>query len=163
MRSYQRKLRGVASISLVSAPIWATLFALLTGIAQFFLPADSDVGTIRIILAIGWVGFVSGALFGLFLAVAERGNRLSNLSLPRAALWGALSSAIYPVLTGRAAQIFWTCTFGAAIGTALVAIARCSASRELTTTEPRGDLIDAADVAMNYHVGATRPAVAVPK
>lgn len=54
------------------------------------------------------------------------GSRL-GLSLLRAAMWGSVSSAVFPVVTGRADQMFWTCTFGVIVAVGLVALARRAA------------------------------------
>jgi hypothetical protein len=58
------------------------------------------------------------------LSLTEHGKAIRNISLARAALWGLLGSAVFPILTQRADQVFWTCPFGAVIAMALVAIAR---------------------------------------
>ena len=50
--------------------------------------------------------------------------------VPRAGLWGSLGSAVFPLLTDRADQIFWTCPFGAIVAVALVAIARQAETSE---------------------------------
>lgn len=132
MSVYLRKLRGVAGISLIWAPVWAAMFTVLTCILQVFLPLDSDVGSIRMMLLIGWVGLVSGGIFGMLLSLDESGKAIRNLSLGRAMVWGILSSAVYPLVTQRANQVFWTCTFGAVVAVALVALARKAALRDLT-------------------------------
>src|SRR6185436_7007084 len=106
MSVYIRKLRGVTGISLIWAPVWAVMFTVLLFILQVFLPLDSDVGTIRMMLMIGWVGLVSGG---------ESGKPIRDLSLGRVMVWGILGSAVYPLLTQRANQVFWTCAFGAIV------------------------------------------------
>jgi hypothetical protein len=131
MSVYLRKLRGVTGISLIWAPVWAVLFTLLTCILQLFLPLDSDVGTLRLMSIIGRVGLVSGGIFGILLSLNESGKAIRNLSLGRAMVWGILSSAIYPLVTQRANQVFWTCTFGAVVAVALVALARRAELRDL--------------------------------
>ena len=130
MNVYARKLRGVTSISLIWAPLWAVLFGILMSILQFFLPPNTESTLPELMWIIAQVGFVSGSLFGVLFAFAENGKAIRQLSLGRAALWGALSSAVFPVLTGRANQTFWTCTFGAIVALALVALARQAARRE---------------------------------
>jgi hypothetical protein len=139
MNVYVQKLRGVAGISLIWAPVWAAMFTILMFILQLFLPADGDVGTIRMMVIIAEVGFISGSLFGVLLSFAENGKAIHNLSLGRAALWGVLSSAVFPVLTGRANQTFWTCTFGAIVALALVALARTAESRG--ARQPRRNIL----------------------
>jgi hypothetical protein len=131
MNVYLRKLRGVTVISLIWAPVWAAMFTLLTLILQLFLPIDSDVGTLRLMSIIGWVGLVSGGVFGILLSINESGKAIRNLSLARATVWGILSSAVFPLVTQRANQVFWTCTFGAVVALTLVALARKAESRDL--------------------------------
>ncbi|MET0649678.1 MAG: hypothetical protein ABW208_23950 [Pyrinomonadaceae bacterium] len=135
MSAYLRKLRGVTGISLIWAPVWAAMFTVLTYILQFFLPFDSDVGTVRMMLIIGWVGLVSGSIFGILLSLGESGKAIRNLSLGRAVMWGILGAAVYPVVTGRANQMFWTCAFGAVVALTLVALARKAELRD--STHPR--------------------------
>lgn len=132
MSIYLRKIRGVTGISLIWAPVWAVMFTLLTCLLQLFLPFDSDVGTLRMMSIIGWVGLVSGAIFGILLSLNESGKAIRHLSLGRALVWGILSSAVYPLVTQRANQLFWTCTFGAVVAVALVALARRAELRGLT-------------------------------
>ena len=121
--------------------MWAALFTALTYILQRFLPLDSDVGTLRIALIIGWVGLVSGGIFGILLSLNESGKAIRNLSLGRAMVWGILASAIYPLLTQRANQVFWTCTFGAVVAVALVLLARKAARRDSTSPRRLRDLL----------------------
>ncbi len=130
MSVYLRKLRGVTGISLIWAPVYAAMFIVLAGIAAIFIPIRGDVGPVRMLAIITQVGFISGSLFGVLLSFAENGKAIRHLSLGRAALWGVLSSAVFPILTGRADQVFWTCPFGAIVALTLVALARQAARRE---------------------------------
>jgi hypothetical protein len=134
MNIYVRKLRGVTGISLLWGAVWAVLFTLLLYLLQIFLPVDGDVGTIRMMVIIAQVGFISGSIFGVLLSCAENGKAIHNLSLGRATLWGVLAAAVFPVLTGRANQTFWTCTFGAIVALILVTLARTAARREAHQT-----------------------------
>jgi len=83
-------------------------------------------------LMIGWVGLVSGSIFGVLLSVGESGKPIRSLSLVREMVWGILSSTVYPLLTQRANQVFWTCAFGAIVAMALVALARKADLRDWT-------------------------------
>ncbi|HEX4947010.1 MAG TPA: hypothetical protein VFZ34_10110 [Blastocatellia bacterium] len=130
MNVYLQKLRGVIGISLLWTVIWTALFQIFINLLALFLPPDSDVGTLRLMLITAWVGFVSGVLFGLLFAIAENRRAIRDLSLGRAALWGMLATAVFPLLTGRADQTFWTCPFGAIIAVVLIALARKAAPRE---------------------------------
>ena len=60
-----RKPRGVVATGLIWAPVWAALFAVLLCPVAIFAPIRGDVGPIRMITIIGWVGFMSGGLFGV--------------------------------------------------------------------------------------------------
>jgi hypothetical protein len=132
MSLYVRRLRGVIGIGLIWAPIWVVLFfAVIASIMALFNPdGGSDVGPFKMIAIIGWVGFVSGGIFAFLMSFAENGKAILNISLARAALWGILASAVFPLLTQRADQVFWTCPFGAVVAMALVAIARKAELRE---------------------------------
>ena len=132
MSGYPRKLRGILAISLIWGAVWAVMFTLFLYILQMFLPPDSDVGTVRLLSIIGWVGLVSGGIFGILLALNESGKVVQKLSLLRVLAWGILSSAVYPIATQRANQVFWTCTFGAIVAVALIVLARKGEINSLT-------------------------------
>lgn len=130
MNIYVQKLRGVIGISLLWTVCWSLLFQIFISVLALFMPPDSDVGTLRMWLIITWVGFVSGLLFGLLLTIAENERAVRSLSLGRAGLGGMLAAAVFPLLTGRADQTYWTCPFGAIIAVTLIALARQAARRE---------------------------------
>lgn len=136
MNVYARKLRGVAGIGLIWAPMWAAMFGLMLSILMYFLPPSNEPGVAELIWTIAQVGFISGGLFGILLSCGENGKPLLGLSMGRVALWGALSSAVFPVATGRADQVFWTCPFGVIVAVSLVALARRAARRQ--ADQPRG-------------------------
>ena len=131
MKSLVRRVRGVALISLIWAPLWAVLFGALLLVLQLLLGPQNEPSLAFMMWTIGLVGLVSGAIFGVLLALGENGKAVEQISLPRAALWGGLSAAVFPVMTGRANQVFWTCTFGVMVALALVAIARRAAVTRL--------------------------------
>jgi hypothetical protein len=106
------------------------MFTFLIGVVSIFVPIRGDAGPIRMIAIIGWAGFVSGALFGIALTFAERRKSVGDLSLVRAALWGVMASAVFPLVTGRADQVFWTCPFGLITSVVSVAIARNAELRD---------------------------------
>jgi len=124
MSVYIRKLRGVIGVALIWVPLWVVLFFATVGSIIAALGGGSDVGPFRMVAIIGWVGLVSGGIFAFLMSFAENGRAIRNISLARAALWGILGSAVFPILTQRADQVFWTCPFGAVVAMALVAIAR---------------------------------------
>ena len=55
------------------------------------------------------VGFISGVAFGALLSFAERRKTILDLSPGRAAVWGILASAAFPLLTGRADAVLVLC------------------------------------------------------
>lgn len=121
-----RKLRGVIGISLIWGILWATVFAVIVTIIGIVDPDSIDPGEEPAIIAAmgGAIGIVSGVIFGILLAVAESGRELSNFSLLRPALWGMLSSAMFPLLAGKYEQVFVMCPIGIVVALALVVIAR---------------------------------------
>lgn len=136
-----RRLRGVVATGLIWCPVWAVLFTVLVSTVAIFVPIRGDAGPLRMIAIIGGVGFVSGGLFGILMSFAENGKAIRSLSLGRAALWGMLGSAVFPLLTGRADQVFWTCPFGAIVAVSFVAIARKAALREATRARRLHDVL----------------------
>jgi hypothetical protein len=115
-----RNLRGMIGIGLTWAILWAAFIAVVVAIAR----DRSDVGPFRAAAIFGMVGLVSGFGFALLLSVAERGKAAAGVSLFRAAAWGVLGAALFPLLTGREDQAIFTCTLGAILAIALVASAR---------------------------------------
>lgn len=127
MRSAMRRVRGVALISLIWAPLWAVMFGAFLLALELLLGPSNEPSFVFMMWTIGQVGLVTGALFGVLLALGENGKAVEQLSLMRVALWGALSATVFPVMTGRANQVFWTCTFGVIVAVAMVALARRAA------------------------------------
>ena len=132
MSVYFRKLRGVICIGMTWGILWGAIFAVLARIVEAYDPNQIDPGEepIRLAAIIGWVGLVSGGVFGLLLSVAENGKSIRNLSLMHAALWGILSSAVFPLLIQREDQVFWTCPLGAIVAMALIVLARKAELRD---------------------------------
>src|SRR5262245_38599644 len=129
-----RKARGMIGIGVIWAVLWALIFAALAAIASFVEPASVSAGEGPIdVWPIGaGVGLVAGVSFAVILAAAENGRRIHNLSLSRAAIWGFLASAIFPLSTGRQSMVLLLCPVGAAIAVALVEIARKAIARQTT-------------------------------
>lgn len=119
-----RRARGITVIALIGAVAWATAFGALVSILQLFLPPNTEPTLAEMLCMIGRVGFVSGGLFGILLAAAESGKQVAQLALHHAALWGCLSAAVFPLLTGRTNQTVWTCPFGVTMAICLVAAAQ---------------------------------------
>ncbi|MBL8177307.1 MAG: hypothetical protein JNK48_21710 [Bryobacterales bacterium] len=127
MNSLGKRIRGVALISLIWAPLWAIMFGAFLLALESLLGPNSEPSLVFMMWTIGQVGLVAGAFFGLLLAFGESGKAVEQISLWRVTLWGAMSAAVFPVMTGRANQVFWTCAFGAIVAVAMVALARRAA------------------------------------
>lgn len=134
MKSLGTRVRGVALIGLIWASLWAVMFGALLLALERLLGPSNEPSRMFMMWTIGQVGLVSGILFGVLLAFAENGRAVEQLSLLRATLWGALSAAVFPVMTGRANQVFWTCTFGVIVAVAMVALARKGALSRVDRT-----------------------------
>lgn len=133
MNRLVRFLRGALGLGISYAVIWA-LFGLSVGFLVLALdPASIDQGEDPITLAgiLGTVGFVTGAVFAMVLAYAERQKNVSDLSLWRMAFWGGLAGLAMPLLTTMNDQvIFNTVPLGALSAALTVALARRGAQRE---------------------------------
>jgi hypothetical protein len=80
MMVYLGKMRGIILIGLIWILPWVVLFhTLLAAIIVIIHPqGDSDVGTLRMSVIIGWVGFLSGCISGFLMSVAENGKALRD-------------------------------------------------------------------------------------
>jgi hypothetical protein len=127
MNGALRRLFGVTGIGLSWALVWALVFGTIAIVMSILRPQDIDPGETPVVfVGIGFaVGFVSGAVFGVILALAE--HRKSILELPplRAGLWGLLAAAMWPLLTPvDDRMVYILCPLGASCASASVAIAR---------------------------------------
>ncbi len=134
MRSLGTRARGVALISLIWASLWAVMFGALLLALERVLGPSNEPSLMFMMWTIAQVGLVSGVLFGVLLALGENGKAVEQISLMRVTLWGALSAAVFPVMTGRANQVLWTCAFGVIVAVAMVALARRAALSRLDRT-----------------------------
>lgn len=143
MKKLLRTLRGVMGIGVTWGILWAAIFAVLARIVEVYYPGQIDPGEepIRVAMILGWVGLVSGSIFGILLSFAEGGKPIRNLSLGRAALWGFLGSAVFPLLTQREDQASWTCPLGAVVAMSLVALARKAELRDSKQPRRRRDFL----------------------
>ena len=117
---------------------WATLIFILASIIGAVDPQQIDQGEEpwRLAGLVGMVGFMSGAVFAVILSSAERRKSLKDLSVPRAALWGALGGAALPLLTTMNNSVmFNTVPLGVIFAASTVAIARRAALREAEAPE----------------------------
>ena len=104
MNELLRKVRGVTGLALTWAVGWAVIGALLTIGLRVARPGDLDVGEHELGMAARFAaaGLVAGAAFAILLAGAERRRAVADLSVSRAALWGALGATALPLLTPMA-------------------------------------------------------------
>ena len=137
MKPFLRKLRGALGIAATWGVSWAAIGAALSIIVGIVDPPSIDAGEgpLRIGAIFAAVGAISGFAFGLVMSFAER-RRSSELSIGRAALWGALGAAALPLLTTMNNSILiFVGPLGAAFAAASVALARRSSRIE------RGELV----------------------
>lgn len=100
--SLTRHLIEPLRLGLVWMVLWATTGALLSIVVGIVDPPSIDPGEGPVALAklLGGIGGASGIVFGLLLAGGERHRSVTDLSLLRAAAWGAAAGAVLPLLTG---------------------------------------------------------------
>jgi hypothetical protein len=90
----------------------------------------------RLALMVSTVGFISGTVFAVFFAGAERRTKLTELSAARAAWWGALGGGALPMLTAMNDSIaLITIPLGALFAASTIAVARRAALREAAQDE----------------------------
>jgi hypothetical protein len=127
MRAFLRKCRGILGVAITWGAVWGAVFATLAFIIGAIDPDAINAGETRLrISAVGALfGAVSGVVFGVLLAVAEGRKTLRDLSLVRVALWGAVATAVYPLLTPvDNGMLLIVCPVGAALAAGLVAVAK---------------------------------------
>lgn len=127
MVAFLRRCRGALGVGVTWGAVWAAIFAALALVIGFVDPDQIDAGEGPIAVAgVGAVfGFVSGAAFAVLLSLAEGRKTIRDLSLGRAALWGALGTAAFPLLTPVGNEVlFIVCPVGAALAAASVAVAK---------------------------------------
>jgi hypothetical protein len=99
--SLTRSLRGLAGIGIFWGIAWGTALALVDFILWMSLvrhwPVHPPLGhSLYVEWLFGFaIGFVGGAMFSVLLAIAERKRSVDALSVPRAALWGAIAAALF--------------------------------------------------------------------
>lgn len=122
-----RRLSGVVGLGLGWAAAWGTFFGILGLTISVLRPQDFDQGEtlFGIVLLGAGVGFLSGVLNGLLLAIAEDRRPVRGLSPLRAAWWGALGAGVWPLITpADDRMLLLVCPLGAACGAAWAALAR---------------------------------------
>lgn len=138
-----RTVRGAIGVGATWAALWA-IFGFLFGILlRIVRPHGFNPGENELVISIvfGVVGFLSGVAFSLVMAIAERRRTLDQLSVARAAGWGAIASAALPLLTSIPnGTIVIFAPLGALFAATSVALAKRDARRELAAG--RGGLFD---------------------
>ena len=139
MRAFLRKCRGILKMGVTWGIVWAAIFAGISIVVGIIDPDSIDAGEGPLGLGrIGAIfGFVSGSVFGLLLSFADGRKAIRELSLGRAAVWGALGTAVIPLLTPVAnSMVFIVCPIGAALAAGAVALAKRGESEtvNLSTT-----------------------------
>src|SRR5688500_18852563 len=129
MKTLLRKLRGIVGVGLTWGVVFVVLMFLVGTIIGIVDPDSIDPGEepYRIGAIVGVLGFLSGVFFALLLALAERRKPIAELSAGRAAIWGALGAAAFPLLAGMpnaAETLMFVCPLGAALASTTVALAR---------------------------------------
>jgi multisubunit Na+/H+ antiporter MnhB subunit len=125
MKGLLRRLRGIIGMGVTWAVGLAGLFT-LAGLVfgGTFVPGLAFTG--------GFVGLVAGGAFAVILSIAERRQRLRDLSLWRMALWGGVGGAIVAGATNLIAGsggLIWpfvgsVAFIGAVASTGTVAVAK---------------------------------------
>src|SRR5262245_19822214 len=100
-----RRLRGVLGTALVWAIVWCLAGSAIIAPAVWWYGKTHDEGPAsfgEILLAVmmnlsAW-GAVSGAVFALLLAIAERRRTVNELSMGRVVGWGPIGGAALPLI-----------------------------------------------------------------
>lgn len=125
--SILRRACGVLGIAASWSIVWAAVFAALGSVIWMTRPQDFDAGESLLVVA-GFsavVGFASGTVYGVILALVERRRTITELAIPRVCVWGALASAVWPVLiTAKTSMVVVLCPLGAICAVAAVALVR---------------------------------------
>ena len=134
-----RRIRGLIGLGIFSAAVWAAVgFAILSIIRVVDPPSvDPGEGPLWAAWVFGRAGFVAGVMGGIVLAIAERHHRLSDLSLPRVALWGALGGLALPWI-GAAPRPMMLILAVIGSGTAVAAVALARRSERIAARAVEG-------------------------
>ena len=93
MTTWLGRIRRAVLMAVTWAVVWAPLGVLIGMIV------DPDGSMDEPWVAVGaYPGFLCGVVFSAVLGITDSRRRLDELSLPRAAAWGAVSGLLVPVL-----------------------------------------------------------------
>lgn len=138
MTGWIRRLRGMLGTGVTWGVGWAIVMFGIGTIIGIVDPDSIDAGEEpwRIAGLVGGVGFLSGVAFAGLFSWIENRKSLRDLSVARAAVWGAIGGAALPLLTTMNDSVLVnTMPLGAIFAASTVAIARRAA---LTEPEPLG-------------------------
>ena len=127
MDEFLRRCRGVLGTGVTWGVAWGAIFAAIFVAIAILDPDSIDPGEGPLMgIGIGaFFGFVSGVGTGVLLSLAERGKSIRDLSLARTAVWGALATAVFPLLTPvDNSELLIVCPIGGALAAAMVAAAK---------------------------------------
>jgi hypothetical protein len=134
MKALLRRLRGALGVGLTWAVGWAVIIFLIGTVIGIVDPDSIDPGEEPLRMAlmiIAPVGMISGLFFAVIMSLAEHRKSVRDLSLLRAAVWGALGAAVLPLLTPMNDAVLSTvCPLGALFAAGTVALARRADRRE---------------------------------
>ena len=129
-----RTARGAIGVGVTWAALWAVVGFVFGILFRLFSDVGFRPGENELVVAIvfGIVGLLSGVAFSTVMAIAERRRTLDQLSVLRAAGWGALASGILPLITSIPnGMIVIFAPLGALFAATSVALAKREARREL--------------------------------
>lgn len=145
MPTILRRLRGLLGVGVSTGLVWAIIGAAIVAVGSVVDPASVDPGEGPLWAAwtLGRAGFLAGMIAAAVLSVAERQRGLAGLSLPRAALWGAVGGAALPWIMAPMAMLPLLALLGAGTTTAIVGLGRraerLAAGREQPALRVRQD------------------------
>ena len=98
------RIRAALVIGILWASVWAPVGAAVGAYEHqtddFLLLMPTPILGTVLRFALGWglMGAMSGFLFALTLALAERGRTVATLSMGRVAVWGGVGALILPLI-----------------------------------------------------------------
>lgn len=121
-----RRIRGLLGVGLATGLAWAILGAAIVGAVAVLDPpqVDPGEGPLWATWTLGRAGFIAGVIAAAVLALAERRRSVAGLSLPRAALWGAVGGAALPWIMAPMAMLPLLTLLGAGTTVTIVGLAR---------------------------------------
>lgn len=152
MRTWLRRVRGLAGLGVIGSTVGAVLLGGITGVASFQAYGTVPLFGLATAMLIG--GFFGGTTtvgFGLLLAITARGKSIEELSFGRAMSMAAATSALVAFGVGALvrdpstpasvilSQVTVFGVFGAALGGGLLLAAKRARRAELErpSEEPR--------------------------